>query len=112
MIKIIFKSFGILTLVMCLFLALGQGLGWFSVFSTKTLGKAKQNAETTVYYETQAFVSGKKQAALNYYKEYQKATDNEKQVLCNLISDEFADFDESKLNYKLQAFISRCKYGN
>lgn len=96
--------------IILLFLAIGQGVGWFNVFSTRTLGKAQQNAQTEVYYETQSFVTAKKQAALKYYKEYQKADSTEKEVLKQLISNEFSDFDENKLDNKLQQFIYNCKY--
>lgn len=110
MIKNIFKGFGILLIVLVLLTGLGQGLGWFSVFSTKTLGKAKQNAETEVFYKTQAFKDAKKQAAIKYYKEYIKSTPDEKKIICDLISQEFSNFDESELDYRLAKFISNCKY--
>ena len=34
--------------------------GYFDVFYTKTVGKAKQNAQREVYEETQSYVEGKR----------------------------------------------------
>lgn len=104
------KIIGVIILFMVILAGFAQLGGWIDVFYTKTVGKAKQNAETEVYYETQSFVSGKKQEALKLYKEYQSGTREEKQAIEQIISHSFADFDENKLNEPLRSFIYNCKY--
>lgn len=89
---------------------LSFALGWTDVFYTKTVGKAKQNAETEVYYETQAFTDGKKREALKLYQEYKKADPEDRPAIKQLVSHSFANFDESKLSPPLDEFVRSCKY--
>lgn len=92
-------------------IGLSYGFGWIEVHQTKTIYKAKKNAKREVFEQTQSYVEGKKQTALKYYKEYQQANESQKQGLKNIISQEFANFDENKyLIGELRNFISDCKY--
>jgi len=98
-------------LVLVLLVSLNFAFGFTDVFYTKTVVKAKQNANREVYEQSKSFVEGKRQSAIKYYKEYNKATDSQKQALKNIISQDFASFDEDKyLTGELRDFIHNCKY--
>lgn len=96
--------------VVILFVALTYGVGWFGVGYTKTVGKAQKNAEREVYEQTQSYVHAKKQEALKFYKEYQKADPSEKQGIKAMVSHSFAEFDETKLDGFVRSFVEDCKY--
>ena len=92
-------------------IGLSYAFGWIGVHQTKTIYKAKENAKREVFEQTQSYVEGKRQSALKYYQEYQKADESQKQGLKSIISQDFASFDEDKyLTGELRNFIHGCKY--
>jgi hypothetical protein len=92
-------------------IGLSYAFGWVGVHQTKTIYKAKENAKREVFEQTQSYVEGKRQSALKYYQEYQKANESQKQGLKSIISQDFANFDEDKyLTGELRNFIHGCKY--
>lgn len=96
-----------------LFLGISYGVGWFGVGYTKTVGKAKQDAETEVYENSNAFTKGKRQEIIKYYKEYQEAaTEQEKKAIQNILSMSLADFNEDKYitDLKLRSWVKKMKY--
>lgn len=86
------------------------GTGWFGVYKTKTVEKAQKDAEREVFEETQSYVEAKRQEALKFYQEYQKADHSEKLGIKQMVSHSFANFDEEKLNEPLRSFVRDCKY--
>lgn len=104
------KIIGIVILAIVLLIGLDFGFGYLGVFKTRTVGKAIQNAERVVYEQTQSYVHAKKQEALKAYKEYIKASPEEKIILKNLAAQQFAEFDENKLTGEVYNFIYMCKY--
>jgi hypothetical protein len=68
---------------------------------------AKENVRRNVFENTKSYVHGKIQDLSKYYAEYQKAeTDQDKEVIANLIKTQFADFDENLIdNYILRSFL-------
>jgi hypothetical protein len=86
------------------------GFGWIGVHQTKTFKKAQKDADREVFEETQSYVEGKRQEALKFYQEYNKAEDNQRSAIKQLVSHSFANFDENKLNEPLKTFIYDCKY--
>lgn len=104
------KNILITIIVIAGLIGLSYVFGWIGVHQTKTIGKAKKNAETEVYYETQAFVASKKREALKVYKEYVKADDDDKVAIQEMVAYSFAEFDETKLDGKVRTFIYNCKY--
>lgn len=105
--KIIFSIVGGIVLLLSLSLC----LGWFDVFATKTVGKAKQNAERKVFEQSQSYIEGKRQEALKLYKEYHSYKDEDsKKALKYVISQKFANVDESIFTGELRTFIYRMKY--
>lgn len=106
-----FKIVLISVAILIALIALDFGFGFVGVFKTKTVGKAQENAKREVFEQTQSYVEGKRQAALKYYKEYQQCEESQKQGLKNIISQDFANFDEEKyLTGEVKRFISMCKY--
>jgi len=92
-------------------IGLSYAFGWIGVHQTKTIYKAKENAKREVFEQTQSYVEGKRQSALKYYQEYQKADESQKQGLKSIVSQDFANFDEDKyLTGELRNFIHGCKY--
>lgn len=86
--------------------------GYTDVLYTKIIGKAKKNAETEVFYETQQYVRSMTLDAQKYYREYQSlGTDAERRGYKQIVSQHFADFDEEKhLKGEVLKFIQDCKY--
>jgi len=98
-------------LVIGALVGLSYAFGWIGVHQTKTIHKAQENAKREVFEQTQSYVEGKRQSALKYYKEYQQADESGKQALKNIISQDFANFDEDKyLTGEIRTFIRDCKY--
>ncbi len=104
------KVIGGFVLLIGILIGLSYAFGWIGVHQTKTIGKAQQNAERTVFEGTQSYVEGKRQEALKCYKEYQSATEEEKESIKEIVSLSFANFDEKKLPSKLRKFVEDCKY--
>lgn len=87
------------------------GLGYLGVSFTKTVGKSQQNANREIFEQTQSYVEGKRQEALKYYKEWKRAqTPEDKKTIESLVSQSFANFDETKLEGEVQTFVYNCKY--
>jgi hypothetical protein len=98
-------------LVLVLLIGLSFGMGWLGVGYTKTVGKAQQNAETTVFRETQSFVEGKNQELLKYYREWKKASADDKKSIEATVRLSFSNISEDKiLDSELQNFLKKCKY--
>lgn len=111
--KSIFKGIGIFILIIGVFIGMSYGFGWIGVHQTKTIGKAKQNAERTVFEETNSFTKGKRQEIIKAYKEWMQAkTAEDKQAIEAYISMSLADFDEDRFikDPKLLSWVKRIKY--
>jgi hypothetical protein len=74
-------------------LALSWGLGWFDVFTTKTVGKAKENAKTEMLENTQGYVRGMRETLAKYHHEWLNATADNKIAIESVVRHEFANFD-------------------
>ena len=85
--------------------------GWIGVHYTSTVRAAQKDAEREVFEHSQSYIEGKRQTAFKYYKEYQQADESSREGLKNIISQEFASFDEDKyLTGEIKLFIKECKY--
>lgn len=93
-----------------LILGLSLGFGWFDVFYTKTVGKAKQDAQREVFENTQSYVEGKRQEAIKIRLEYMRADSADQEAIRMVIIQSFANFDEEKLPDELRNFIHDMKY--
>ena len=109
--KVFLIGLGITILLIGGGIGLSYGMGWIGVHQIKTIGKAKKNAQREVFEESQSYVEGKRQEAQKLYKEYLQAeTIEDKAVIEEIVSMSFANFDESKLNSKLRAFVYDFEY--
>jgi len=111
--KDVFKGLGILAVLVIIIMGLSLAFGWFDVGYTKTVGKAKQNAETEVFYETQAFVDAKNQEAAKLYREYMRGDEDDKEIIMNQASHTFSSVkvDEIIRDDDIKTFINNCIKG-
>lgn len=90
-------------------IGLSYAFGWIGVHQTGTIGKAKKDVERQVFEQSQSYVEGKRQEAIKYRLEYMRADSIGKAAIKMTIVQSFANFDETKLSYELQEFISKMK---
>ena len=108
--KQVFAGIGIFILIIVVFAGLSFGFGWFGVGYTRTVGKAQENANRTVFEQTQSYVEGKRQDISKYMLEYKKDTSRiDREAIKSTILDEFANFDESKLYPDQQQFLDELR---
>ncbi len=96
-----------------LMLGLSLAFGWFDVYYTGTVKKAKQNVERKVYEETNSFTKAKRMEAIKLYKEYNECkTDEDRKAIETVAQMSFADFDEDRFisDPTLLSWIKKMKY--
>lgn len=111
--KEVFKYIWIAVLVIGLLIGASYGFGWIGVHQTKTIVKAKQNANREVFEETNSFTKAKRQEVIKYYKEWKEAeTPEDKKAIESIASMSLADFNEDKFitDAKLLSWIKDVKY--
>lgn len=101
---------GLVTLIFLIVISLGldYGLGvkWYSFIALQ-----KENVRRQVFENTNSFVRGKNQDLLRYYQQYQKANEEDKVALQELIRLDFANFPEENIQSgKLRSFLEEMKY--
>jgi hypothetical protein len=100
--------YGVLSLVLLAGIVFGVGvasLGWDKFFSPK-----RENIRREVFENTKSYTHGKIQDLAKYYEEYQKGSDQDKQIVSNLVKMNFSDFDADKIdNYQLRAFLTSVR---
>lgn len=100
---------GLVVLIIVGMIGLSFALGWTDVFYTKTVGKAQQNAERTVFEESQPYVEGKRQELVKYHHEWMTASKDEKPAIEAVVRQSFANFDKNKVtNPELYSFLQNC----
>jgi len=109
--KQIFLIFGLMIVVIGGLTGLSFGLGWVNVGYTKTVGKAQQNAQRTVFEETQSYVEGKRQEVAKFRYEYLKSKDpQEKTAIRSMLRSSLANFDKTKLDQDMVSFLDSISY--
>ncbi len=90
---------------------LSFAMGWTDVLYTKTVGKAKENANREVFEQTQSYVEGKRQEIVKLHHEWVTAkTDTDKKSIEALVRQSFANFDETKItDPDMYSFLRDCK---
>jgi hypothetical protein len=103
---------GILLLIGFLTVTIGMsyGAGWLGVHQKKTIGKAMQNAERTVFEESQSYVEGKRQEAARMYREHKNANDTDKVAICGMVGHTFTNFNLTHLKSPVREFVYNCTY--
>ena len=85
-------------------------LGFTDVVFTRTVGKAKQNAQREVFEQTQSYVEGKRQELSKYHHEWVMANEEDKKVIEATVRNSFANFDNDKItDPDLYSFLKNCK---
>jgi hypothetical protein len=108
--KQVFAVIGAIVGAVVLLMLLSLAFGWFDVGYTKTVGKAQQNANRTVFEETQSYVEGKRQFLNKEREEYRREKDpKSKEAIRQSILHEMANFDLDKLSNDDYAFIQELK---
>jgi hypothetical protein len=99
-------AFAAIVVIICLNFA----FGWSDVLYTRTVGKAKQNAQREVFEETQSYVEGKRQFLNKEREEYKREKDPQsKEAIRQSILHEMANFDLTKLSNDDYAFVQELK---
>lgn len=87
------KLVGALLGALIIFFLIGlYGLGWMKFFEPK-----KENIRREIFEQTQSYIHGKIQDLAKYKDEYDKADNNERETIRQVIILRFAEFDESKI---------------
>jgi hypothetical protein len=108
--KQVFAVIGIFVGFLAVLIGLNFFFGWVNVGYTKTVGKAQQNAERTVFEETQSYVEGKRQFLNKEREEYRREKDPQaKEAIRQSILHEMANFDLDKLSNDDYAFVKELK---
>lgn len=109
----VFKIILLSILGIGLMIGLSYGFGWIGVHQTSTIGKAQKNANREVYEESNSFVTGKRQEAIKYFKEWSECdTEADKEAIEYVASMSLSDFNEDKYinDIKLLNWIKSIKY--
>lgn len=81
-------------------------LGWYGWGLKYIFYPIEQQIEREVFEETKSYVHGKIQDLAKYYEECQKATDDDKATIADVIQMQFANFEADKIdNFKLRSFL-------
>jgi hypothetical protein len=108
--KQVFAVIGAVVGAILLMMVLSLTFGWFNVGYTKTVGKAQQNEERTVFEETQSYVEGKRQFLNKEREEYRREKDPQaKEAIRQSILHEMANFDLNKLSNDDYSFVQELK---
>lgn len=82
--------------VVLLFAAL-FGLQYLGLVNYKFFAPKYQNAQREVFENTQSFTEGKRQDLIKYYHEWLNSDKQGKEALKEMVIDDFASYDISKL---------------
>jgi hypothetical protein len=105
------KIGGVVVLGIIALISLTFIFGWFGVGYTATVGKAQQNAETDVYYSSQAYIDGVAHDLGDLRLQYNTAkSSDEKSAIKSTIAHRYANFDKTKLrDAELQDFLVQMR---
>ena len=84
--------------IIAIVIGISWGMGWYGVRYTRTIGKAQQNADRTVYEESQSFIEGKRQELLKLHHEWVKADKDSKEAIEAVIRQSFANVNDTIIN--------------
>lgn len=86
------------------------GTGLISLKFKETFSPAFQDVEREVFENTKSYVHGKIQDLSNYYAEYQKASEEDRHIIQNVIHMQFSNFDAEDIdNEMLRAFLIKTR---
>jgi len=89
---------GILLLIVIVFV-LGVGFRFINLKIESYFAPKEQTVQRNVFEQTKSYVHGTIQDIAKYYEEYNKAkSEDEKQIIANVIKQRFAEFDANNIN--------------
>lgn len=80
-----------------LFFAVMFGLQYIGLINYKFFAPKYQNAQREVFENTQSFTEGKRQDLIKYYHEWINSDKDGKSALKELVIEDFANYDVTKL---------------
>ena len=97
------KQFLIVFAIIVGLIALTFAANEMEIFGTRFWGVRAENARRENFEQTQSYVEAKKQTLVSYYDQWRKAkTAQEKEGIRQLLLQEFANFDITKLTTEEQ----------
>jgi nitrate/TMAO reductase-like tetraheme cytochrome c subunit len=82
------------------------GIYFLNLSIKENFGTYSKNIDRKIFEETKSYVHGKIQDLANYYQEYQLSSQDEKEIIANVIKVQFADFEADKIKEDvLRAFL-------
>lgn len=103
--KIFYGFLSLVLLAGVIFVVGVASLGWDKFFLPK-----QENIRREVFENTKSYTHGKIQDLAKYYEEYQKGSEQDKQIISNLVKMNFSDFDANKINnYQLRSFLTSVR---
>ena len=106
--KDLFKSIGIILLVIFVFVFALNAMG---ILSFKVFGPMGENIRREVFEETKSYNQGMAQDISNFQQQYTMATPEQKDALASVILHRTADYDTSKLPKSSRDFIEKLRRG-
>ena len=84
------------------------GISWNKFFGVK-----REDARREIFEGTKSYNEAKEQDLIRYRMQYMRAeTKADKEVIASSVRMMFADYDASKLEPELQAFLKTVRYGD
>lgn len=82
----------------------------FEIFSERTQGVRKQNVQTDVFKQTQAYIDGKNQELSKLYYDWIKSKKEDKLIIESIVRTEFTEFlPEQVANINVRTFLIDCR---
>lgn len=98
---------GIIALIVLAFVLELGGLSWNKFFGVK-----REDVRREIFEATKSYNEGKEQDLIRYRMQYMRAeTEADKEIIASTVRMMFADYDASKLEPELQAFLKTVRYG-
>jgi hypothetical protein len=88
-------------------LIIASGLQYWGLMNFKFFAPKYENAHRQVFEQTQSYVEGKRQDLTNYYDEWRKSDKDGKETIREVLLEDFANFDTSKLTPQEQQWYNQ-----
>ena len=105
----VLKAIGGLLVLLFLFLGLGWLFAGNSFFMYSFFAPKVEQVRYDTFKQSQTYNDGMAQELQQFQRDYMKGSKEEKDALGSMILKRYADYDTSKLNSDLQAFLEKVK---
>jgi len=103
------KTFFITILCIVGFIALVLGIDYSGMLWEGFIGPKKENVRREIFEKTRSFNEAKLQDLARYKNQYELATEDDQLIIAGTIKHMFADYNASKLPYKLKIFLEETR---